>query len=424
MSALGWTWTQYNAIHKRQNPVLRMTKNDSGSHHSAENVDQTVCVLGGGFGGLYCALALSAMSENEVKGPKPKIMLFDKKERFVFLPLLYELCVGDASIDEVAPTYESLLQGTNIEFVQKDINCIDVEGKRLLTETDAETFQSYGSLVIATGTEATFNNVPGASGYALPFYTIEDCFKLRRQLSVLDTMDEFDKASIEVVIVGAGYSGVELALNIGQRIRESQDSRQVNVYLVHRGKDIMPSASQYNRESSLKGLEAANVTIMTETSVVEVKGDDQNKQVILKNNEGTSTTIDSDILLWTAGNKPSNSVTNSNLTLDKMGRIVTGKTLRVTGVNDIFAVGDCSRAALEPFPATAQVAMQQAQVAAFNVLSVLTENSNRKTKLLPFKYLDLGEMLTLGTYDATINSFGGLLQLQGPSARYVFSDIL
>ena len=430
-TAYGWvansnmrvTW---EASKQQQTHSLRMRS--SGSHSSDDIEGPTVCILGGGFGGLYCALALSAMSENDPQSPRPRIKLLDKKERFVFLPLLYELCVGDATIDEVAPTYESLLQGTNIEFIQTNVTGFDIEEKSLLTGSgdDKEISHTYDSLVIATGTEATFNDVPGATGYALPFYTVEDCYELRRRLSVLDLRNVHkDNQSIDVVIVGAGYSGVELALNIGQRLRESQDN-QVNVHLIHRGKEIMPSASEYNRQSSLTGLNEANVTIWTQTSVVEVRGNelDDTKQVVLKNSSGNISTINSDLLLWTAGSKPSESVASSNFVVDKMGRIVTGSTLRVKGTNDVFAIGDCSRAALKPYPATAQVAMQQAQITAYNVLSVLDEGSRRKAKLLPFKYADLGEMMTLGSYDATINSLGGLVKLRGPSARCVISFLL
>eukprot|EP00588_Corethron_pennatum_P007015 CAMPEP_0194291234 /NCGR_PEP_ID=MMETSP0169-20130528/43038_1 /TAXON_ID=218684 /ORGANISM="Corethron pennatum, Strain L29A3" /LENGTH=125 /DNA_ID=CAMNT_0039039059 /DNA_START=87 /DNA_END=461 /DNA_ORIENTATION=- len=65
--------------------------------------EKTVCVLGGGFGGLYCALSLAKLD------PDVRVVLVDRSDRFVFLPLLYELAVGDADLDEVAPTFASLL---------------------------------------------------------------------------------------------------------------------------------------------------------------------------------------------------------------------------------------------------------------------------------------------------------------------------
>ena len=62
---------------------------------------QNVCIIGGGFGGLYTAIKLSQMKETK---DKLNIHLFDPKDKFVFLPLLYELAVGSASVVEVQNT--------------------------------------------------------------------------------------------------------------------------------------------------------------------------------------------------------------------------------------------------------------------------------------------------------------------------------
>jgi len=378
-----------------------------------------VCIVGGGFGGLYCALAISSLVENMT--PRPTITLLDKRERFIFLPLLYELCVGDATLDEVAPTYVSLLAGTGVDFVQAECTGIDVSQRDLFTEdNDAE--MSYDALVLATGTEATFSHVPGAEGFALPFYTIEDCFELRRRLNLLDCEAD-SSAPVEVVVVGAGYSGVELALNIGEKLGGT--SRDISVHLIHRGEDILQAASEFNRDSSKKQLEAKCVNILTGTSVLEVAKssadttDGGRCTVTVQDKDGISRQLNADLLLWTAGSKPADGVMNSSLPKDKAGRVVTGKTLRVKGIEDVFAIGDCSRAALEPYPATAQVAMQQAQLVACNVVTTLQNKKNRlqeNEKLLPFNYNNLGEMMTLGKSDATINSLGGLVQLSGTSA--------
>ena len=94
------------------------------SSDDSDSVSPRICVVGGGFGGLNTALAL-----NDLPWPenfKPTITLMDKKERFVFLPLLYELCVDDASIEEVAPTFKSLLEGSDIDFIQCDASGVDI----------------------------------------------------------------------------------------------------------------------------------------------------------------------------------------------------------------------------------------------------------------------------------------------------------
>ncbi|KAL7458622.1 hypothetical protein ACHAWC_010219 [Mediolabrus comicus] len=81
-----------------------------GSSNAAGIEQPHIVILGGGFGGINSALTLPTLPWSD-SAIKPKITLIDKSERFVFLPLLYELCVDDASIDEVAPTFKSLLSG-------------------------------------------------------------------------------------------------------------------------------------------------------------------------------------------------------------------------------------------------------------------------------------------------------------------------
>ena len=332
-------------------------QNDDAQDVSYTGKSGKVCIVGGGFGGLYCALALSSLTENMT--PRPQIVLLDKRERFVFLPLLYELCVGDATLDEVAPTYESILDGTGVDFVQAECLGIDVSQRSICVEDSADAVTtvaeglSYDALVLATGTEATFSHVPGASSYAMPFYTIEDCFELRRRLNLLDCETE-SSAPIEIVVVGAGYSGVELALNIGERLGGGK--RDVSVHLVHRGEDILQAASEFNRDTSKKQLEAKGVNILTGTSVLKVTGapavteGDDRCSVTIQSKDGVARQLNADLLLWTAGSKPADGVMNSSLPKDKAGRVVTGRALRVKGLEDVFAIGDCSRAALDPYP--------------------------------------------------------------------------
>merc|ERR1712232_114658 len=209
----------------------------------------------------------------------------------------------------------------------------------------------------------------------------------------------------------------ELALNIGERLCKSDDMH-VNTYLVHRGNEILPSASDFNRQSSEAELVKKGVQLLTGTSVIEVQSTEaeERKKVLLSKNDGSIETIECDLLLWTTGNKPSDIIKRANFVTDKNGRIVTGKSLAVRGEKNIFAIGDCTRAALVAYPGNAQVAMQQAEIAAYNSLVNINKSHLGDKKFLAFRYTDLGEMMSLGSSEATINSLGGLVQLNGPAA--------
>jgi len=104
-----------------------------------------ICILGGGFGGLYTALRLHELPWTAQE--KPEIVLVDRSDRFVFSPLLYELMTGEMQSWEVAPLYQDLLAGTDIRFYQSAVAGIDLDSKRVYLHHGPEL--SYDKLVLA-----------------------------------------------------------------------------------------------------------------------------------------------------------------------------------------------------------------------------------------------------------------------------------
>ncbi|BCX06677.1 MAG: hypothetical protein KatS3mg066_0536 [Fischerella sp.] len=88
-----------------------------------------ICILGGGFGGLYTALRLSQLPWESL--PKPEIVLVDQSDRFVFSPLLYELLTGELQTWEIAPPFEELLTDTGVRFYQAAVSGIDTQQRRV-----------------------------------------------------------------------------------------------------------------------------------------------------------------------------------------------------------------------------------------------------------------------------------------------------
>jgi demethylphylloquinone reductase len=356
-----------------------------------------ICILGGGFGGLHTALRLSQLPWEALQ--KPEIVLVDHSDRFVFSPLLYELLTGELQTWEIAPPYQELLSNTGIRFCQGAVSEIDIDQRRVHLQDGSEI--SYDQLVLALGGETPLDIVPGATSYAYSFRTIADAYRLEERLRVLE---ESDADKIRVAIVGAGYSGVELACKLADRLGERGRFRLIEI-----SDQILRTSPDFNRQAANKALEARGVFLDLETKVESIAQDSISLEY--KNQVDT---IPVDLVIWTVGTRVSPVVRNLPVKQNQRGQISTTSTLQVHDHPEIFALGDladCLDAEGKQVPATAQAAFQQADYAAWNIWATLTNRS-----LLPFRYQFLGEMMALGIDSATLTGLG--IKLEG-SLAYV-----
>ncbi|MGK7945014.1 MAG: NAD(P)/FAD-dependent oxidoreductase, partial [Microcystaceae cyanobacterium] len=189
-----------------------------------------ICILGGGFGGLYTALRLSQFPwqpENT-----PQITLIDQSDRFLFTPLLYELMTGEMQTWEIAPPFSELLADTSIQFQQGRVTKIDVPDKQVEIKSGI-TFD-YDYLVIALGGNTPLDLVSGAKDYAIPFKTLENAYRLGERLRLLE---QSEQEKIRIAIVGGGYSGVEIACKLADRLGE-----RGRIRVIERGKEILSNS--------------------------------------------------------------------------------------------------------------------------------------------------------------------------------------
>jgi NADH dehydrogenase len=354
-----------------------------------------ICILGGGFGGLYTALRLSQLPWEST--PKPEIILVDQSDRFVFSPLLYELLTRELQTWEIAPPYSELLQGTGIQFYHSTVSAIDIHQQTVQLANKSEL--NYDRLVLALGGETPLDLVPGATANAYPFRTITDAYRLEERLRILEAKNP---EKIRVAIVGGGYSGVELACKLADRIGEKGRFRLIEV-----ADQILRTSPEFNREAAKKALDSKGVFIDLETKVVAIE-----KDSISLEYKSQVDTIPVDLVIWTVGTKVSPVVKSLPLKQNQRGQITTTPQLQVLEHPEIFALGDladCLDAEGKQVPATAQVAFQQADYTAWNIWASIT---NRP--LLPFRYQPLGEMMALGIDNATLTGLG--VQLDGSFA--------
>ena len=353
-----------------------------------------ICILGGGFGGLYTALRLEQLAWEH--GNKPEITLIDRQTNFVFTPLLYELITGEMQGWEIAPPYAELLKGTNIRFIQGSVERVKQTAKSVIL-TDGTELQ-YDRLVLALGCETPSESVTGVAENAIPFRSMEDAYRLEQRLRLLE---ESSIERIRIAIVGAGYCGVELACKLADRLKQ-----RGRIRLIQSRDGILPNAPEFNRKAAITALEQRGVWIDLETTVSEVTADSIG--LIYK---AQTDVIPVEIVMWTVGNQVSQAINHFELPLTAEGKISVTDRLQVTDNPEIFALGDAAGiiGVDKSVPTTAQAAFQQSDFVAWNVWSSLT---NRP--LLTFQYTDLGEMMTLGTDNAVLSGLG--IQLDGPLA--------
>lgn len=234
---------------------------------------------------------------------------------------------------------------------------------------------------------------------AFPFRTLADAYRLEERLRVLEE-SEADK--IRVAIVGAGYSGVELACKLADRFGQRGRFR-----LIELTDQILRTSPEFNRQSANKALEARGVWIDLETKIESIQSD-----AIALEYKNQVDTIPVDLVIWTVGTCVAPVVSSLPLKQNQRGQLTTTPTLQVVEHPEIFALGDladCRDAEGQQVPATAQAALQQGDYAGWNIWASLT---NRP--LLPFRYQHLAEIMTLGTNNATFAGLG--IKLDGPLA--------
>jgi len=351
-----------------------------------------VVVVGGGFGGLTTALALSQFDH------RPQIILIEPKRKFVFFPLLYELLSGELHAWEVAPSYRSLLSESGISLIEDFVENIDTNAKTVITASGL--LLTYSQVVLGTGSvPSTTCEVPGLRRYALTFHSLEDVDRLRKRIHEIEQCKSLQKA---LVIIGAGSTGVELACKLADLLQGVCD-----IHLIDLAKRVLPNGKSFNQEQTEHSLTKRGVRVHLQTRVLSISSD----QVSLERREGgacQSFSIAHSGLVWTGGTRPFVPTVFPEVPLKK-GRLPIDEYLQVVGLKNVFALGDAAFHEQENWPVNAQVAIQQGKAAAKIVMEIQADQSPSR-----FEFFDFGEMLSLGIGNATFTGMG--LTLSGPLA--------
>ncbi|PZO37796.1 MAG: NAD(P)/FAD-dependent oxidoreductase [Shackletoniella antarctica] len=367
-----------------------------------------VCILGGGFGGLYCALSLHQRLK---KSAQVHITLVEPRDRFNFTPLLYELLTRELAPWEIAPAYQDLLKHTAVDLRQDWAEHIDL-AQQTVTLRHGEPL-TYDYLVVALGSQMRPPATPGSQTHALPFNTLADAEQLERRLADLDHLPK-----VQVVVAGAGPSGVELACKLSDRL-----GSRGQITVVDRRGEILRSYPQPIQRAAARALAQRGVEVYLDAAIEAVDASG-----LTFGYEGQTRRCQANLTLWTVGTVPRSWLGSAELKPTPFGQCPVRPTLQLADHHNVFVLGDMAAmpapgrgSQSDPFrnraPTTAQAAYQAGPAVASNVLALI---ANRPLK--PFVYNHLGDMLTLGQGEAVVCGFGLCItgRLGGFSRRWAY----
>ncbi len=276
-----------------------------------------VLVIGGSAAGMVAALTgKSAWPE------KTFILVKKQKEMMVPCGIPYIFGTLDSSQQNIMPV-DNLLEKAGIESIVGLVVAIDIEKKTAKLDDGEEI--SYQKLVIATGsTPVKPKWLKGAE--------LENVFVIPKDKTYLDSMNSKLKNCKKIVVIGAGFIGVEFSDELAKREHE--------VTLVEKLPSILSLAFDEELSTRIADIIVGRgVSLITNNGVKEIMGDGKVSKVKLENGE----TIEADAVILSMGYKPSTELAlKSGIYVDESGFIAVDEYMR-THVTDVFAVGDCAQ---------------------------------------------------------------------------------
>ncbi|GAA2866337.1 hypothetical protein GCM10010517_25810 [Streptosporangium fragile] len=376
---------------------------------------QRVVVIGGGFAGFTTARTLSAIAKGAVE-----IVLINPTDYFLYLPLLPEVAAGILDPRKVAIPLAGNCPG--VRHLLATVDRVDI-GARRVECTDAEGNHrelGYDRLVIAVGSVNKLLPIPGVVEHAHGFRSLAEALYLRdhliRQIELADASNDPEerKARCTFVVVGAGYTGTEVAaqgqlltLDVRKR-RPGLRDQPIRWILADLAPRILPELDQRLSRTAHRTLTERGVEIRTGTTVAEATAEG----VKLSDGEFVATRS----LIWCVGVRPDPLVESLGLPAER-GRLLVDEFLRVPGHPEIYACGDAAAVPDLTRPGqyttmTAQHASRQGKRAARNIAA-----SYGHGQLLPYRHSDLGFVVDLAGTDAAANPLG--VPLSGLPAKVV-----
>ena len=358
-------------------------------------IREKIIVIGGGFAGLQFAKKLNG---NRTK----KLVMIDKVNHHMFQPLFYQVACGRIEPSNISFPFRKIFQRSkNIQFRMTEVKQIIPSENKIITEDHVF---HYDKLVIATGCKTNFFGNQKMENLAFGMKNTQEAISIRNH--VLLTFEKLiieksrsDDGNWNIVIVGSGPTGVELAGAFAEMKREilPRDYPRMNfddleIILVSSTEKPLAVMSEESQEKSEQYLKDLGVRFISNDIVTDYDGD----RVYLS----SGNVIPSNNVIWAAGvtgniieGLTENSIKNNRYIVDRYNKIV--------GFDDIYAIGDIAYMETPKYPnghpQVANVAINQGKNLAKNFLK------KSENEWQPYEYDDKGSMATIGKHRAVVD---------------------
>ncbi|WP_326640016.1 NAD(P)/FAD-dependent oxidoreductase [Streptosporangium sp. NBC_01755] len=354
-----------------------------------------VVIVGGGFGGVSTARRLD---RHAARGLHAEVTLISDTNALLFTPMLAGVASSALEPRHVSAPVRAALSHT--AFLHGHVDAIDTVRRVVHVTTGEEGMAAvpYEHLVLAVGSVPHYFDLPGLAEHAFALKTIGDATRLRNH--VLGALEDADLEPdpvrraqlLTIVVAGGGFAGTELIAELFDLVHgvlhqyPNIRDREPRFVLVHAGEGILPELSAELGAYALEKLRGRGIEFHLKTRVAEASPG------AVRLSDGQ--TIPTCTLAWTAGNRPHPLAGALPAEHGRGGSVVADPFLRVTGIDGLWAIGDCARIPGTdglPCPPTAQHALREGRTAADNIAAVL-----RGRPPAEFRFRGLGILVALG----------------------------
>ncbi|MES2260044.1 MAG: NAD(P)/FAD-dependent oxidoreductase [Pseudomonadota bacterium] len=362
---------------------------------------QTIVIVGGGAGGLELATRLG---KTMGRSGRAQVILVDRSPTHFWKPLLHTVASGKRDPQVFQLAYSAQAAEHGFSFIHAEMRSVDRELRTIELAPcvaadmgDAPPLRKVGytTLVLALGAVTNFYGVPGAADHVYTLDSVREAKSFNRHFvhACVQASTRGPDAKVDVLIVGGGATGVELAAELGYsaralakyKVHTLDPERDVRITILERGAMLLPHLPAEQSQRAEAYLKQRGIGVSTNTVVNRVTADSVHV--------GDGEVRPASLTVWAAGVEGPAICTTLDLPLNRMKQITVTPSLQSVGDPNVYAIGDCAAYVCPvkgAVPPRAQVAHQQAMFLAAAL-------SRREGKPLPeFRYRDYGSLVSLG----------------------------